>query len=46
MEHMPKPLFRRLLLTFLAKGGCFLIGFIFFLREGDMPHKRELKKLI
>ena len=37
MGHIPKPLFWRLLLTFLAGGGCFLIGFIFFLREGDMP---------
>ena len=37
MEHIPKPLFRRLLLTFLAGGGCFLIGLIFFLRGGDIP---------
>lgn len=36
MEHIPKPLFWRLLLTFLAGGGCFLIGLVFFLREGDM----------
>ena len=37
MEPIPKPLFRRLLLTFLAGGGCFLIGLVFFLLEGDMP---------
>lgn len=37
MEHIPKPLSRRLLLTFLVGGGCLLIGLIFFLREGDMP---------
>ena len=37
MEPMPKPLLRRLILTFLAGGGCFLIGLIFFLRERDMP---------
>lgn len=36
MKHIPKPLFKRLLLTFLAEGGCFLIGLIFFLQEGDM----------
>ena len=36
MEHIPKPLFKRLLLTFLAGGGCFLIGLIFFLQEGDI----------
>lgn len=36
MEHIPRPLFKRLLLTFLAGGGCFLIGFIFFLWDGDM----------
>lgn len=37
MEPIPKPLLRRLVLTFLAGGGCFLIGLVFFLREGDMP---------
>ncbi|MCM1188540.1 MAG: hypothetical protein NC541_04495 [bacterium] len=37
MEHMPKPLFRRLLLTFLAGGGCFLVGLVLFLRDGDTP---------
>lgn len=37
MEPIPKPLFRRLLLTFLAGSGCFLIGLVFFLREDDMP---------
>ncbi len=37
MEPIPKPLFRRLLLTFLAGGSCFLIGLVFFLQEGDMP---------
>lgn len=36
MEPIPKPLLRRLVLTFLAGGGCFLIGLIFFLRERDM----------
>ena len=37
MGHIPKPLFRRLLLTLLAGGGCFLIGLISFLQKGDMP---------
>ncbi|MCM1305265.1 MAG: hypothetical protein NC306_14345 [Butyrivibrio sp.] len=37
MEPIPKPLFRRLVLTFLAGGGCFLIGLVFFLRNGDTP---------
>ena len=37
MEHIPKPLFRRLLLTFSAGGSCFFIGLIFFLLKGDMP---------
>ena len=37
MEPIPKPLLRLLLLTFLAGGGCFLIGLVFFLQEGDMP---------
>lgn len=31
MEPIPKPLLRRLLLTFLAGGGCFFIGLVFFL---------------
>lgn len=37
MEPIPKPLLRRLVLTFLVGTGCFLIGLVFFLREGDMP---------
>lgn len=37
MGYIPKPLFRRLLLTFLTGGGCLLVGLIFFLREGDIP---------
>ena len=37
MGHIPKPIFWRLLLTFLAGGSCFLIGLIFFLQKGDMP---------
>ena len=28
MEPIPKPLLRRLVLTFLAGGGCFLIGLV------------------
>ena len=36
MGHIPKPLFQRLLLTFLTGGSSFLVGLIFFLRKGDM----------
>lgn len=36
MEPMPKPLLRRLVLTFLVGTGCFLIGLVFFLREEDV----------
>lgn len=35
MEPMPKPLLRRLVLTFLVGTGCFLIGLVFFLHERD-----------
>lgn len=35
MEPMPKPLLRRLVLTFLVGTGCFFTGLVFFLREGD-----------
>lgn len=37
MEPMPKPLLRRLVLTFMVGTGCFLIGLVFFLREEDVP---------
>ncbi len=35
MEPIPKPLLRRLALTFLVGAGCFFTGLIFFLHERD-----------
>lgn len=35
MEPIPKPLLRRLVLTFLVGTGCFFTGLIFFLHERD-----------
>lgn len=35
MEHIPKPLFRRLALTSLVGAGCLFTGFVFFLHERD-----------
>ena len=35
MEPIPKPLLRRLVLTFLVGTGCFFTGLVFFLHEGD-----------
>ncbi len=35
MEPMPKPLLRRLVLTFLVGTGCFFTGLLFFLHERD-----------
>ncbi len=36
MEPIPKPLLRRLVLTFLVGTSCFFIGLIFFLHERDI----------
>lgn len=36
MEPMPKPLLRRLVLTFLVGTGCFFTGLVFFLYENDI----------
>lgn len=36
MEHTPKPLLRRLVLTFLVGAGCFFTGLVFFLRQKDI----------
>ena len=36
MEHTPKPLLRRLVLTFLVGTGCFFTGLVFFLHERDI----------
>lgn len=36
MEHTPKPLLRRLVLTFLVGAGCFFIGLVFFLHQKDI----------
>lgn len=33
MEHIPKPLFRRLALASLVGAGCLFTGFVFFLHE-------------
>lgn len=35
MEPIPKPLLRRLVLTFMVGTGCFFIGLIFFLHDKD-----------
>lgn len=35
MEPIPKPLLRRLILTFLVGTGCFFTGLVFFLHERD-----------
>lgn len=35
MEHIPKPLLRRLALTSLVGAGCFFIELVLFFREGD-----------
>lgn len=35
MEPIPKPLLRRLVLTFLVGAGCFFTGLAFFLHERD-----------
>ena len=35
MEHMPKPLLRRLALTLLVGAGCLFTGSVFFLHERD-----------
>lgn len=35
MEPIPKPLLRRLVLTFLVGAGCFFTGLVFFLHERD-----------
>nr|WP_300815368.1 hypothetical protein [uncultured Acetatifactor sp.] len=35
MEPMPKPLLRRLVLTFLVGAGCFFTGLVSFLHERD-----------
>lgn len=35
MERIPKPLLRRLVLTFLVGTGCFFTGLVFFLHEKD-----------
>ena len=35
MEHIPKPLLRRLALTLLVGAGCLFTGFVFFLHERD-----------
>lgn len=36
MEPMPKPLLRRLVLTFLVGTDCFFTGLVFFLHEKDI----------
>lgn len=36
MEHTPKPLLRRLVLTFLVGTGCFFTGLVFFLHQKDI----------
>lgn len=36
MERIPKPLLRRLVLTFLVGTGCFFTGLVFFLHERDL----------
>lgn len=36
MEHTPKPLLRRLVLTFLVGAGCFFTGLVFFLHQKDI----------
>ena len=36
MEHTPKPLLRRLVLTFLVGAGCFFTGLFFFLHQKDI----------
>ena len=35
MESMPKPLFKRLMLTSLVGTGCLIVGIIFYLMERD-----------
>ena len=36
MEHTPKPLLRRLVLTFLVGTGCFFTGLVYFLYQKDI----------
>lgn len=36
MEPIPKPLLRRLVLTFLVGIGCFFTGLVFFLHQKDI----------
>ncbi len=36
MEHTPKPLLQRLILTFLVGTGSFFTGFVFFLHQKDI----------
>ena len=36
MEHTPKPLLRRLVLTFLVGTGCFFTGLVYFLHQKDI----------
>lgn len=36
MEHTPKPLLRRLVLTFLVGASCFFAGLVFFLHQKDI----------
>ena len=36
MEPIPKPLLRRLVLTFLVGAGCFFTGLVFFLHQKDI----------
>ena len=36
MEAIPKPLYKRLVLTFLVGPGCFFIGLAFYLMEKDL----------
>lgn len=36
MEHTPKLLLRRLVLTFLVGAGCFFTGLVFFLHQKDI----------
>ena len=36
MEHTPKPLLRRLVLTFLVGAGCFFTGLVYFLHQKDI----------
>ena len=36
MESIPKPLFRRLILTFLVGTGCLFVGITFYFMENDI----------